>query len=169
MTAVRLAAAPVVGRAAAEELWQLAAGLLLLAIITDVLDGWLARRLGQASNRGGLFDHSADCVFVTCALIGLAHAGWVPWLLPILVPIAFGQYVLDSRVLAGQKLRTNVLGKSNGVCYFVLAGLVIFANALGWAWLPEALSGILAWALVATTALSMTERLAFVLRRKLAR
>ncbi len=169
MTTVRLAAAPVAGWAAAEALWRPAAGLLLLAIITDMLDGILARRLGQASNRGGLFDHGADCLFVTCALTGLAHAGWVPWLLPVLVPLAFAQYVLDSRALAGQRLRTNLLGKSNGICYFVLVGVVIFAQALGWACLPEALAGILAWMLVATTALSMAERLAFVLRGMRAR
>ena len=166
MTGLRLAAAPVIGWTAAAELWRPAAGLLALAIITDMLDGMLARRSGQASNQGGLFDHGADCLFVTCALAGLAHAGWVTWLLPVLVPLAFGQYVLDSRALAGQRLRTNVLGKSNGVCYFVLAGVVIFAQALGWAGLPEALTGALAWALVASTVLSMGERFAFLLRRK---
>ncbi len=147
--------------------WTAAALLLLLAIGTDLLDGFLARRLGQASNQGGLLDHGADCLFVTCALGGLASANWVPWLLPALIPLAFVQYVFDSRALAGQRLRTNRIGKANGIGYFVLTGLIVFPQWLGLAWLPAVWAYAAAWLLVASTLLSMVERLAFLLRARL--
>ena len=65
----------------------------------------------------------------------------------------------------GQPLRTNRIGKSNGIGYFALAGVVIVPNALAWwAWLAEVLGAVLAWLLVATTLLSMGERLLLTLR-----
>ena len=170
LTALRLTAAPAAGWSAAGEHWPAALLLWLLAIVTDVFDGVLARRFGAASSGGGLFDHGTDCAFVTFSLGGLANAGWVPWLLPILVPLAFLQYALDSRVLAGRPLRTNRIGKSNGIGYFVVAGAVIVPNALGWGdWLPTVLGGALAWLLVATTLLSMGERLLLTFRGRLAK
>ncbi|MCY4344467.1 MAG: CDP-alcohol phosphatidyltransferase family protein [Gammaproteobacteria bacterium] len=165
LTALRLAAAPVAGWSTAGEHWLAALLLWLVAIVTDVFDGILARRFGAASSGGGLFDHGTDCAFVTFSLGGLASAGWVPWLLPILVPLAFLQYALDSRALAGRPLRTNRIGKSNGIGYFAVAGVVIVPNALGWGdWLPTVLGAALAWLLAATTLLSMGERLLLTLR-----
>ena len=165
VTALRLAAAPAVGWCAAVGNWPLTALLLLGAIATDALDGFLARRLGQASNQGGLFDHGVDCVFVTCLLAGLARAGWAPWALPALIPLAFIQYMLDSQALAGEKLRTNGLGKANGIGYYALGALIVFPHALQLN-LPDILAQSGAWLLVASTFVSMAERLAFVLRRR---
>ena len=165
LTAARLAAAPAAGWFTAGEQWLAALLLWALAIVTDVFDGILARRFGAASSSGGLFDHGTDCAFVTFTLGGLASAGWVPWLLPALIPLAFVQYVLDSRALAGQPLRTNFIGKANGIGYFAAAGVVIVPNALQWGErLPMALGEALAWLLVATTLLSMGERLLLTLR-----
>ncbi len=165
LTALRLAAAPAAGWFTAGEHWLAALLLWVLAIVTDVFDGILARRFGAASSGGGLFDHATDCAFVTFCLGGLASAGSIPWLLPVLVPLAFLQYALDSRALAGQPLRTNRIGKFNGIGYFAVAGAVIVPSALGWwEWLPTALGETLAWLLVASTLLSMGERLLLTLR-----
>ena len=165
VTALRLAAAPGAGWFAAAGDWPVTALLLLGAIGTDVLDGVLARRLGQASNQGGLFDHGVDCVFVTCLLAGLAKAGWTPWMLPALIPLAFIQYALDSQALAGEKLRTNGLGKANGLGYYALGALIVLPHALQLS-LPTVLAEGAAWLLVASTLVSMAERLIFVLRRR---
>lgn len=165
VTALRLAAAPAAGWFAAAGDWLTAALLLLGAIATDVLDGFLARRLGQASNQGGLFDHGVDCVFVTCLLAGLAVAEWTPWALPALIPLAFIQYVLDSQALAGEKLRTNGLGKANGIGYYALGALIVFPHALQLG-PPVGLAWGAGWLLVATTLVSMAERLLFILRRR---
>ncbi len=164
LTALRLAVAPLAVWAVATARWHLALLVFVTAVVTDLLDGIVARRLGQVSRAGGFFDHATDCAFVTATLGGLAAVGWVPWLLVALIPLAFVQYTLDSGILAGRTLRTNVLGKANGIGYFLLAGAIIAREALRLDWLPALLPRMLAWALVATTLASMVERLAHLLR-----
>lgn len=141
------------------------AGLTLaLAIATDLLDGALARRRGTASAAGRVFDHAADCVFVTTGLAAAALRGAVPWLLPLLVAAAFVQYVLDSYwVHRGGALRGSRLGRWNGILYFVPLGGDVLVRA-GLRPLAPPVTAI-AWALVATTVLSMGARLLASRRR----
>ncbi len=102
--------------------------LIVMAIASDFADGKVARHYGTASNRGMLFDHATDFLFVSSALAGLAYNGNIEALLPILIIIAFSQYVLDSYLLFKQKhLRMSLLGRWNGILYFL--PIVLFANA----------------------------------------
>ncbi len=99
--------------------------LLLLAIVviviaSDLLDGVVARKTDTASPRGRLFDHTTDFLFVASGLAGAAYAGLLPAALPLLVVVAFSQYVLDSYWLHSDKqLRMSSLGRWNGIFYFV--------------------------------------------------
>ena len=47
-------------------LWSLL--LMLGALITDVADGFVARKLGQVTNVGGLLDHGSDALLVLSGL-----------------------------------------------------------------------------------------------------
>lgn len=140
----------------------LVAVLLTVAIITDLLDGAAARRHGTASARGQLFDHATDCLFVTAGLTGAALSGRVTVLLPVLVVLAFAQYVVDSWWLHREiRLRMSAIGRWNGIGYFV--PLVILAAAPlqvipGQAGLLTPLAGITAWVLVASTVVSIVDR-----------
>lgn len=108
--------------------WTLLA-CIVTAIATDFLDGIAARHFGTASPRGRLFDHSTDFLFVTSGLFGAAAAGDVPLALPIVIVIAFAQYVIDSYLLDGRKeLRMSVLGRWNGILYFVPLVLIAVAR-----------------------------------------
>jgi phosphatidylglycerophosphate synthase len=163
LTAVRLALVlPMAAAFARPELLTagVAALLLCLAIVTDVLDGRVARMKGTASAWGRLFDHGTDCLFVTGGLAGAAMAGAVTPLLPVLVPIAFGQYVVDSYVWHRQRqLRASALGRWNGVLYFVPL-VLIAASRLhlpGGAFLLWA-AGVLGYVLVASTVMSVIDR-----------
>jgi CDP-diacylglycerol---glycerol-3-phosphate 3-phosphatidyltransferase len=49
----------------------LAAGVFVVASLTDALDGWLARRRKSESNFGKLMDPLADKLLVTSALVSL--------------------------------------------------------------------------------------------------
>ena len=164
LTALRLLAAPWCAWGVATGQWRLALALFAFAVLTDLLDGVAARQFNQATARGGFFDHATDCTFVTATLLPLAATGWAPWLLVLLIPSAFVQYTLDSGALAGRALRTNVLGKANGIGYFVLPGAIVGREALGLGWLPVLLLDALGWTLVATTLASMGERLLFLIR-----
>ena len=140
----------------------LVAVLLAVAIATDLLDGVVARRRGTSSAGGQVFDHATDCLFVTAGLAGAALSGRVPAVLPVLVVLAFVQYVVDSRWLHREKrLRMSALGRWNGIGYFV--PLVVLAAAPlevipGQAPVLTFLARIVAWVLVASTAVSMIDR-----------
>jgi phosphatidylglycerophosphate synthase len=72
-----------------------------------------------------LFDHGTDFVFVTVALFALSTIGLSSILLPLLIIVAFSQYVFDSYYLSKQKqLRMSFLGRWNGIFYFVPTVLV---------------------------------------------
>jgi phosphatidylglycerophosphate synthase len=142
--------------------------LVTVAIVTDAVDGTVARATGTASPGGMLFDHTTDFLFVTSGLAGAALAGLVPAVLPVLIAVAFSQYVLDSYFLHRQKqLRMSVLGRWNGILYF--APLVQIAlSRLTWlpglAGLAAAIVRPFSMVLVVLTVASIADRAAAPLR-----
>src|ERR1700693_1410440 len=68
----------------------------VVALITDFLDGPIARRRGTVTALSGTFDHTTDFLFVTSGLSAGAFRGVFPWILPVLIVAAFSQYVIDS-------------------------------------------------------------------------
>ena len=138
--------------------WRAAAVLFVTAVLTDVFDGIVARRRGEVTVFGGLLDHSIDATFVTVTLGALALLGIVPALLPVLAIASFLQYVWDSAALSGAPLRASVLGRWNGIGYFVMVGVVVIARALELTWPAPAWISIAAWALVVSTGISMCDR-----------
>ena len=164
LTALRLVCGPLLVLALLERAALAAALLFWVAVATDLLDGRVARRFGESSALGGFLDHVTDAAFVSLGLAALVLRGEAPWLLPLLVALAFLQYTLDSRVIEGGALRASALGRWNGIAYFVPVGTVVVRDALGLAWPGRGLVLALGWLLVATTLLSMTDR-ALALRR----
>lgn len=69
VTAVRVVLAPIIGWLLYQEEFLVAGILILIAASTDGLDGFLARRLGQSSLGGSLFDLVADQILVIPNLI----------------------------------------------------------------------------------------------------
>lgn len=63
----------------------IAAGLFILAIATDSLDGALARRRGLITDLGTLLDPIADKVLIGGALIALSLLGELWWWVTILI------------------------------------------------------------------------------------
>ena len=165
LTAARLLAIGPSVWAIAAERWEIAGILFTLSVLTDMLDGPLARRLGQASAAGGLFDHLTDALYVAACLAALAAAGYLNVWLPGLVLLAFVQYLLDSRALAGAELRTSLLGRYNGIAYFVLVGIPVLREALGLSWPADVWIASLGWLLLASTLISMADRALALIRR----
>src|SRR6185436_13484175 len=59
--------------------------VLIVASLTDLLDGYLARRLGQITRLGQLLDPAADRLYIFAALVGLAANSLVPWWIVVVI------------------------------------------------------------------------------------
>ena len=158
LTALRLIAGPFFFCALIGEATGLAALLFWGAVATDVADGRVARARGETSAFGGLLDHATDASFVSLGLAALALQGIVPVALPVLVVAAFLQYVLDSKSLAGRQLRASLLGRWNGILYFVPLGAVATRGLLGIDWPGDRVLEIASILLIASTMISMADR-----------
>ncbi len=136
--------------------------LISVAIATDFGDGIVARRTGIASPRGQLFDHATDFLFVTSGLAGAAIAGQIVAFLPILIAVAFAQYVLDSYFLHLEKrLRMSSIGRWNGIFYFVPLVLIAVSRLdfmAGVAGLLATLIVLLSYLLILSTVASIVDR-----------
>jgi phosphatidylglycerophosphate synthase len=97
----------------------LALGVLGLAGLTDVLDGWTARKLGQATPVGALVDGISDKVFAASVLGTLIASGMLTPLSALLLATReLAELPLAIRVLASKRARlteidrrANKLGK----------------------------------------------------------
>ena len=64
--------------------WALA--LLMVSGVTDWLDGYLARRLGQYSALGEILDPVADRLYILAVVVGLALREIIPWWVAVALP-----------------------------------------------------------------------------------
>ncbi len=65
----------------------LALGVLMLSGITDFLDGYLARKLGQTSVLGQILDPVADRLYILAVVVGLALRDIIPWWAALSLPL----------------------------------------------------------------------------------
>jgi cardiolipin synthase len=75
--------------------------LIVLAALTDWMDGWLARRWGQSSALGALLDPIGDKAFAGCAVV-------VAWLEGCLTPAAVSLLLSREIALVGHLLHCGV-------------------------------------------------------------
>jgi CDP-diacylglycerol---glycerol-3-phosphate 3-phosphatidyltransferase len=75
LTLSRIALVPVLAISLAQENMNLALGVFLLGMTTDVLDGHIARTRGPITDFGKLMDPIADKLFVGTAFVALAALG----------------------------------------------------------------------------------------------
>lgn len=130
-----LAAPALVYSLVPERLLPLAA-VVVLAGLSDLLDGAVARRLVQASRLGGGLDPVVDGVFFGAVAIGLAAGAAYPaWLAAVVVaryalPAAAGGALL----LLGRRpeLRHTPMGQASTALIGVLLGGLALLRGLGW-------------------------------------
>ncbi|KAL1871586.1 hypothetical protein VTK73DRAFT_1976 [Phialemonium thermophilum] len=86
LTLSRLVAAPFVGWSVLHDHHAWALGLFAYAGVTDLLDGWIARRWNQKTVVGTVIDPMADKTLVTVLVVALATKGALPlWLAAIIL------------------------------------------------------------------------------------
>lgn len=118
-----------------------AAGLFVLAISTDWIDGYLARRYDIVSDFGKLWDPIADKLLTGAGFIGLAILGEVPWWIVIVILVREWAITIHRFTLVHEHV---VAAAWMGKIKTVVQGV-----ALSWALLPlHGLVGQAAWVVV---------------------
>ncbi|CAK1552246.1 unnamed protein product [Leptosia nina] len=83
---MRIAMSPYLGYVILQDNYHLALGLLTFAGITDLLDGWIARKWeGQASKMGSFLDPMADKVLIATLFVSLTCQNLIPLALTLLI------------------------------------------------------------------------------------
>ncbi|KAI9464720.1 CDP-alcohol phosphatidyltransferase-domain-containing protein [Boletus coccyginus] len=86
LTASRILACPVLGWSIFHDDFYLATGLLVYAGLSDLLDGFLARRFNMHSVLGSILDPAADKALMTTLTVTLALKSMLPlWLATIII------------------------------------------------------------------------------------
>lgn len=109
--------------------WPLIA-LVVLAFLTDLLDGLLSRTLGQGTEIGRLLDPGSDYLVLATLTILLTATGVLPVWLLVLIIVRMGFYTLGLIWLSQVKKRTFVhstfWGKASFFMLMVLYAVEIF-------------------------------------------
>jgi CDP-diacylglycerol--glycerol-3-phosphate 3-phosphatidyltransferase len=103
--------------------------VFLAAALTDLLDGYLARRWKQVTTVGTLLDPVADKLLISAALISLVQTRLLPgWLVVLIISREFAVSGLRSIAAAeGYTIKAGELGKSKMVLQVVGIALVLLS------------------------------------------
>jgi CDP-diacylglycerol--glycerol-3-phosphate 3-phosphatidyltransferase len=109
------------------------AWIFIVAAVTDLLDGWLARRGQQVTRIGKLLDPLADKLLVATALIVLLAGGRIPaWGTPMVVVIIGREIAVTGlRGMAssqGQIMAAGWQGKAKTLLQNIAIGALLFPN-----------------------------------------
>jgi CDP-diacylglycerol--glycerol-3-phosphate 3-phosphatidyltransferase len=135
-----------------KEFWGL--GIFLLATLTDLMDGIIARRTNRITVTGAMLDPIADKLLMSGAFISLAELGAAPaWMVFLIIAREFA--VTGLRMVAlerGIPIAANRWGKAKTTSQVIAVSLMIFSLRYRW-W--QLLAGIALWVTVALTVVSM--------------
>lgn len=137
LTLFRIAAIPVVVvlfYSPMEHARPIAAILFGVAAVTDLLDGWVARRFGQMSKFGEFLDPVADKLMVAIVLVMLVQ-GDPLWFVDIIAMIIIGREITISALrewmaTIGERanVKVNWTGKLKTVLQMFGIGFMVYQN-----------------------------------------
>jgi len=133
------------------------ASLFLVAALTDLLDGYLARRRKQVTTLGRLLDPIADKLLISSALVSLVQLKIAPaWMVVIILGREFAVSGLCSIAAhEGFAINVSTLGKGKMVTQVAaVVGLILGQKYHGWVQLT---ANLLLWAVVFFALVSMVQ------------
>lgn len=143
-------------------------GIFLIGMISDALDGYIARKYNQKTSFGALLDPVADKLLISSAFISLVEMQIVPaWIVVIIVGREF--FVLGLRMIALEKaivIQASSLGKFKTLTQTIAIILLIFQYKLNefflWVFgyrleLFSVLAQTMLWVVVMTSVFSMLD------------
>lgn len=126
--------------------------IILFAALTDILDGYLARKMDVTSNLGAYLDVTADFVLVFVSFLAMAIMAWYPYWVLGLIGLIFFLFIATS---SSEKPLYDPVGKYLGS---YLMGMVILSL-----WFPQTyFKQILIFILVLLVIISIISRLLYL-------
>jgi cardiolipin synthase (CMP-forming) len=121
--------------------------LLIVAGLSDWLDGKIARALNQTSKLGQLLDPAADRLYIAATLIALAVRALIPWWLVAVLAVrellvGFALAFLRRRTGIGG-LQVSLVGKAATLCLLYAFPLLFLGDHVGWG---GTLARVIGWA-----------------------
>jgi len=135
LTLLRLFSVPFLITALIYKRVGLAIAIFIMASVTDVLDGYIARRFKQKSYLGTLLDPLADKVLLDGSFITMAFMGYTPpWLAVTVVSrdlLLMGGVVLAAIFFGGVvEVKPTLLGKATTFCQVVTVFVTLVIHGL---------------------------------------
>ncbi len=131
--------------------WRwIAFAVFAVAMITDRVDGQIARRYGMITEFGKLMDPIADKALTGAAFVGLSVLGLVPWWVTVVILVReFGITVFRVAVIRDGVIPASRGGKLKTLLQAIAIGLYLMPLP-GWTDVPRAV--VLGAAVVVTVA-----------------
>ena len=121
-----------------------AVALLIVAGVSDWLDGVIARAWNQQSRLGQVLDPAADRLYIAATLVGLAIRGIIPWWLVALLvarELVLGAALLVLRRHGYGPLQVSLVGKTATLCLLYAFPLLFLGSHAGPAALVARVAG----------------------------
>lgn len=114
--------------------------IMVIAGVTDVLDGYIARSRGQVTQIGIMLDPLADKLMLITVILSLMISGMIPW------TAAAAMFIRDAGMIAGsaffhfrgkKTVPANAMGKLTTVLFYLAILLIVFEvpQAVTYLWL----------------------------------
>ncbi|CDG64374.1 MAG: CDP-diacylglycerol---glycerol-3-phosphate 3-phosphatidyltransferase [Methanobacterium sp.] len=98
--------------------------IVIFSGVTDILDGYIARKMDVTSDVGAYFDGISDFIFILACFLVYTFNGWYDPLVLLLIIIMFGMFIGTSGL---KKLVYDPVGKYLGAYLMVMIFLSILS------------------------------------------
>lgn len=157
ITALRVVAIPILIYSFNQEINAASYALFVFAVSTDVLDGYLAKKLKVTSRLGAYFDVTADFLFVSIMFLVFIIEGFYPSWILLLMVFVFLQFVITS--LYSKQTIYDPIGKYYGSLMYGAVGLTLLFQ-------EQIMFSIVTVGIVVSTIAVLCSRLAYLRAQK---
>jgi cardiolipin synthase len=138
LTMSRAALVPGLAVLLLQQRFALALGVYMIAVLTDVADGWVARRWNQITVLGTVLDPLVDIVFNFTLFAGLMASRLLPEWVFAMAGLRYGLLVVGGSCLyvfvGPVYIRPTTLGRFTGIIMAALVGLLMLLHVSGGVW-----------------------------------
>ena len=130
--------------------------IFLLAMVTDFLDGYIARKWDVCSSKGAYFDVTADFILILAGFSAFVIRDIYPFWIILILVFMFIQFIITSK---SKILVYDPVGKYYGVFLFITIFIILIVN-------NSTINLLLEILIVIFTVISVLSRLLFILKHK---